>query len=488
LYLFPSALPAQAKAGKPPPLEWPGTEGFRTLLHQLKLQPLASVGDLAKADPKRTLIVAFRGAEAKGRDPLNDINVLNFVQNGGAVLVATDQKTSGGWANDFDVQVYGTKVFAIGFPCYKDHASCPFVDEAAPDTVPRLFHSVSTPDRHLTNVATNLPSHLKSSNNLENVAYFSSLCREEAVKAPLRKPVLFAQQKRYDSGGKIFVMADHSVFINEMLLPAGRDDDNLEFTLNLLNWLSTTLDVTQPRDHVLFIDQTGKVETNFTALLQLAQPMPEFNNPKELLRFLWENREMLWENRDKLWAHRDMASELASSAEQSGLFQEIEGQLDEIVGSNIESWWIPKALLLFGLLIVFALSVRRFIAGRFRFPKAAPRLSMALDRSRPRGSLLDQRLRGSLRGGQCYEAARIRARQMFADLEWTPAEEGGNLPRVDIHAGWWQRRALARDLRSLWKIAFGAEPVLVQAKHWDKWLARLREIHKLIRDGVIRTS
>src|SRR5262249_28178020 len=141
---------------------------------------------------------------------------------------------------------------------------------------------------------------------------------------------------------------------------------------------------------------------------------------------------------------------------------------------------IVRALLVFGMIAIFAISCRRVFGSRFRFAKTAPRLSLALDRFRPRGNLLEQRLRGSLRGGRCYEAARIHSRQMFADVDWTPALDGAPAPRVVINTGWWQRHRLERDLRELWKIAFGTAPVPVPAKRWDKWLARLREIHKLI--------
>jgi hypothetical protein len=299
---------------------------------------------------------------------------------------------------------------------------------------------------------------------------------------PVKERVQFAQAMHNDKGGKILILADHSIFINEMLLPPkDQPTDNLEFTLNMLKWLTAGPD-SKPRDHVLFIDQDGMIQSDFSTLMQqMPVPFPDIHDLPSLLQAAWDNRDYLWQNRDK-------ASELVASAEDEGLFQEIEQEMDKTLLENVSFWLIIRALLIGGMVVVFVLSVRRFFGSRFRFAKAAPRLSMVLDRLRPRGSLLDQRLRGSLRGGQCYEAARIRARQMFADLEWTPAVEGGNLPRVEINAGWWQRRKIARDLRQLWLIAFGTEPVLVPAKHWDKWLARLREIHKLIRTGVIRIT
>jgi hypothetical protein len=480
----PPAKPAPKQQQPPPePIDALGTEVFRTMLAYYKLQAIEKLEELAKFDPKHTMVIAFRGAEATGNDPLDKIGLRQFVQSGGAVLVATDQDTSDtAWAKQFGVQVFGTKIFAFpGTPCYRDRNYCPFIEQAKAAQIPALFNSSTGAGKPLAKVATNIPSFMERS-SLETLAYIKPKCKEEGAQFAFGGPVHFAQAKRYDSGGKIMIMADHSIFINEMLLPPkDQANDNLELTQNLLQWLTASPD-SKARDHVLFIDQTGQVVTDFESLLrQLPPPIPDIHDLPSLLQAAWDNR-------DLLWANRQYASELVASAEDEGLFQEIEQRMDDDLLDIIPFWWIIRGLLFFALVIVFGLSIRRFVGSRFRFSKVAPRLSMALDRFRPRGSLLDQRLRGSLRGGQCYEAARTRARQMFADLEWTPAEEGGNLPRVEINAGYWKRQAIARDLRELWQVAFGREPIRVTAKHWDKWIARLREIHKLIRTGVIRVS
>jgi hypothetical protein len=464
-----------------------GTQGFRAILSQYGLTPLKDFQDFEAADPKHTVIIAFRGAEANTKADLLDSvpdGLKSFVDRGGAVLVATDQPTrKSRWAKSFDVEVDGKIIYA------KDGASrfykttvCPYIQEASPGAIPDLFRHPGSPpiifnkkgrpERPvLKNVATNRPSFLSKLNELDNVAEIAPVCRYEGE--DLVGPVHFAQAKYYsETHGKILVMADHSIFINEMLLPPQGDNDNLAFTLNTLDWLVAGPD--GKRTKVLFIDQTGVIETDFSLLQQLPTPVPNIEDFPDFLQFLWDNR--------------DKASEVVAAMEDSGLFQELEQNLDEFFVEHLGLWNIVRALLVFGMIAVFAISCRRVLVSRYRFAKAAPRLSLALDRFRPRGSFLDQRLRGSLRGGQCYEAARIRARQMFAEADWTPALEGGPSPKVQINTGWWQRRGLERDLRELWKIAFGAEPVAVPAKHWDKWLSRLNEIHKLIRDSVIRVS
>jgi hypothetical protein len=39
-----------------------------------------------------------------------------------------------------------------------------------------------------------------------------------------------------EKGGRILILADHSVFINDMMTPD--DNDNLEFASNCLEWLT----------------------------------------------------------------------------------------------------------------------------------------------------------------------------------------------------------------------------------------------------------
>src|SRR5262249_27892627 len=162
--------------------------------------------------------------------------------------------------------IYATKQSAG----YREQVSCPFLDEAKSGQVPNLFATradlpANTRERSrpgtakLERVATNKPSFLERSKELPTIAFIRPQCRLESEPRnnPIRGDIHFAQAKRYESGGKILVMADHSIFINQMLIPPERDNDNLEFTMNTLDWLVIGPDG-QRRDRVLFIDQTGE--------------------------------------------------------------------------------------------------------------------------------------------------------------------------------------------------------------------------------------
>lgn len=468
-----------------------GTEGFRALIASYQMKPLRNLRDLNDV-PERTLLIAFRGAEtARRSDPLDDLpvngGVRGFISRGGAVLYASDQAKRFGWVEDFDVSVDGNKIFGLPTSCYQDREFCPFVVRRV-GINPELFHGRDRPGVNsnrttLHRVATNRPSFLHPSDKLVTLATISFPARYERARQYSANIFHFAQGKRYDGGGQILVLADHSVFINDMLLPDQADllpekaaTDNLAFAANCLDWLTIGPNL-QKRDRVLFIDQTGVIETNFDLALAATDLPPPPVNPSQIPGFLWENRDLLWEHRDKL-----------ADLEDAGFFRDIEETnfWNHLLLAWQPHWvWVRLALVLMTF-ILLGLGIRRFLGSRFRHAKNASRLAVALDRYRPRVGLLEQRLRSAMSRGQALEAAREKARQFFADFELTPADFGQTLPECVIDAGWWQRRTLARDLREAWRIAFGSESIPVPVRQWPAYLARLQNLRQAIRKGIIR--
>ncbi|HLW65351.1 MAG TPA: hypothetical protein VKS79_08540, partial [Gemmataceae bacterium] len=225
----PTGLPMRAQAS---PIQALGTEGFQAILGQYGLKPIKDFAELEKADPKRTIIIAFRGSDKYGisySDRLNEVRggVKAFVDHGGAVFFASDQSTKGGWAGSFDAQVFGTQLEALGdaghTESYHRNPVCPFLKPAREGQIPNLFHV--TPEQaqnlpealrnqtQLTRVATNRPSYLAASSELETIAEIAPACQDAKSSKFVRGPIRFAQAKWYpESHGKILVMADHSVF------------------------------------------------------------------------------------------------------------------------------------------------------------------------------------------------------------------------------------------------------------------------------------
>ena len=63
--------------------------------------------------------------------------------------------------------------------------------------------------------------------------------------------------------GRVLVLADHSIFINEMMLPS--DNGNVEFTYNCLEWLRG--DPKDGRNQVLFVED-GTINSRFEVPLK----------------------------------------------------------------------------------------------------------------------------------------------------------------------------------------------------------------------------
>jgi hypothetical protein len=474
LLLFAGPLAGQPRQPVPP-ITGNGTEAFRAVVASYGLKPLADLKDVKEA-PTRTLIISFRGAERKDQpypDLLDNLltnrifneGLVEFLDRGGAVLVATDQSTRGlEWAKDLEVRVDGIKVsasLAEHAPKYHAKPDCPYVQKQKNiDAEADLFHGI-----HSNRVATNKPSFLWKTTSFQDLAVFSGTCHG-AYGEVLQQPVRFAQGGRLKNGGRFLLLADHSVFINSMLVPIDPDNSNLEFTRNCLNWLTYSPDGKR-RDRVLFIDD-GQFQTDFNVMLRELPPP----SPEEILDLLWQNR--------------DQASPIIANLERSGWFSELEREnlFNRMLLSAFPHWTIVRFFLLLGVVALFAYGLRRLVTGRHRFAKNVPRFSVALERFRPRAGILETRLRGALRVGQYYEAARIKARDMFESVNARPAEEGMP-PRAVIDAGWWRRGRIERELHETWQIAFGSEPLPVPARDWERWQTRLNNLRDMIRDGTI---
>jgi hypothetical protein len=305
----------------------------------------------------------------------------------------------------------------------------------------------------------------------------------------LQNALEFAQGKKFPGGGRFLLMADHSVFINSMLLPPpGYPNNNLEFTQNCLAWLMSGPEFTH-RDKVLFISD-GEIVTDFELVLREMPPESQeevmkymADHPEQVLQLLAESpeaRALLWENRDK-------ASPLLAAMEDAGVFSAL-GENDffnQAVLNIVSLSTLIKTALFLATVGLLGYAATKFISSKWKVPKGVPRLALVLDRFRPRAGLLEQRLRDGVASGQYYEPARERARQLFADLDLIPAIEG-TPPRYTIDASWFQRSRIDRELREIWAIAFGVEPVAVSGKQWAGFALRLSALRSWIHEGIVR--
>jgi hypothetical protein len=347
---------------------------------------------------------------------------------------------------------------------------------------PALFRNPH-PDQPDLSVATNAPSRLELQGWLPRTGLYRlarlPACRDENVffnqtprmNSPPSSPQPNSPQIRRGRGGRswryeaplfavggnlgkgrILVLADHSIFINRMILP--RDNGNLEFAANCLHWLRGGVsslpeamkamnnargmrEITGERDRLLCWDD-GEVRTHFEVPLKSVPITPP------------------WGAEPAIVAAIDQA--LARAEEQNAFNRNLlEGLLDE-------GWTMRRlgksALYLLTFAFLLLLGYRVVWRERYRIDLGVPRLARVVAQHEPKSSLLEQRRWAMLRAGNVWETAHQSARLCFqsAGIPLT----GTSPPRITTEGGWWRRWRVARRVGRLWELARGTAPARIQ--------------------------
>jgi hypothetical protein len=462
--LLTAPAPAQALPSREP-LPWKyGTHAFRWTLNNLGFQPLQSLDECA-AEPERTLIIVL------GKTwPLDHVpgGVRHFVEQGGAVLIATDQTRSafdrsrvGSWERTFAVEVKDSPVWAVDTGtaiAYRRLFECPMV-RAVDNKDSPLFLDLRQ------GVATNCPGSLEVRRSgtgaaLVPLAYYPPGCRsQDDLRYGLRRRLPSGDPFGHDperlpgnapsagllfaaggdwGGGRVLVLADHSVFINEMMLQT--DNENIPFACNCMQWLGEGR-----RDRVLFCEE-GTINANFNVPV-VEPPLPP---PGPWINHLVQG-------------------------------MEDENRFNRAILRQFTPGQIFRALLLAltGLLVLYGLVC--LVKLRSRVEPAAPPLAQAVNRQLALQAVLHQRHQDMLRADNLWEAARTLAQQCFEPVA-VPRERP---PRLRVAGGWWQRRRLGRQVRRLWRLAFGPAPVRVSAHEFVDLVREMEAVQAALAKGIV---
>jgi hypothetical protein len=447
----PPAARAQGPAGREPAPWGHGTHALRMILHDLKFQPLRSL-DEAVLEPERTILVVL--GETWPLDQVPPAGVRGFVERGGAVLIATDRTRRPSpvepWEETFAVAVREAPVTVVaGFQAnaYRGHPDmreCPLL-RAGDNAGSPLFRDIRL------GVATNRPGSLDVRRSpvgatLKVLARYPRECMSSDAPRlsiqiegqPPALPPIFAAGGDWGAG-RVLVLADHSVFINDMMLQT--DNDNIPFAYNCLEWLSAD------RRRRVFFCEEGEVNTKFD--VPVAEPPLPPPGP-------WLN-------------------ELIQGIEQENLF-------NQTILRRFPPGQIFRVLLLAltGLLLLYGLA--RLMKSRYRVEPAAAPLAQAVNRQLALQAVLHQRHQDMLRADNLWEAARTLARQCF---EPGAAPNGNGAPRVRVQGGWWERRRLSGQVNRLWRLAFGARPERVTATEFVDLVREMEAVKAALAKGTV---
>jgi hypothetical protein len=410
------------------------------------MEPVTSFDKLSEA-PAKTILIVFGDTKvlddnSKAVEGLVERGLALFVATDHEVLAVKDHKTRT-WAGYFGIKSFAQPVYGFSLEnCYQQNEQCPFITGPG-NAKPNLFANLRLP------VATNRAGFLvfgqgDRQRHLSNLAVFKG---STIYTGNLQDSRVFAVGGNWGNGRMLF-MADHSIFINNMMLQA--DLDNPGFTFNCLDWLSEN--GKEHRDRVLFYDD-NTIQKTFEVPVQL----PPIRLPDDLTK--------------------DANDVLA------GL--ENENKHNELLMQFIPEERIPTflAILLTSLLGLYL--IRRLWQSRFRLHPGAPLLATALARYAPTGSTLSERQKALLAEGNLWEPAREMARDFFETALGTP-EPPKTLPPFESSESWLNRRFLDRLLMHLWRLAYGNAPQRIAPASFAHMAAQLDELKAALSDGSLR--
>jgi hypothetical protein len=491
------------------------TDAFRRLLFEFRFQPLRTFAELQE-DPSESLFILLGNPRGLSNRYFPD-GLRSFVERGGAALIATDMKTGGKAGENLrklaGVAVTGETLVVRGQSyinlsrqdfLYNNSEYCPFVEPIEGSNVLGavtnlvglgsgldLFRrSPYLAQSRLQKVATNAPSRLVTSRwllpgGIHRLAKLSILCQDDKIQEPHfvdENGPLFAVGGTVGKG-RVLVLADHSIFINRMILP--RDNDNLEFTAKCLHWLRG--DVATPmealhaarsqagsgneimtlggqRNKVLFWDD-GEIRGDFEVPLKRMPAPPALPSEPAIVAAI-----------DKT---------IAKLEESDSFNRTLLEQIDGMPGGR--EGVVRKAVYLLTLAALLLLSYRFLWRTRHRPELAAPSLTKALREHEPKMSLLDQRRHALLRLGNVWEMGHRLARECFesAGVALTSASP----PGVTLaQGGRWQRWRINRRVARLWRLARGDAPAPLSPVALKHRLRELEELKTALANGTIELT
>ena len=424
-----------------------GTHAFRRILFDRNFRPVADLaGDF---DARRALIVVLGDTQPlEMLDPAfaRKGGLRGFVELGGALLVATDRPSAFPLQQRFGVAVPGDIVRPARTQgaFFRDLPDCPFI-VPWPKAEPALFQpNPLTPRGAKPLVASNLPGQLvRTRTPGEPLPALAVLPGPRPVPGrPVPEGPLLAVGGQLGAG-RVLILADHSVFINDMMLQ--HDNGNIDFAYRCAEWLRGN---DEPRDRCLYYED-GTVRPDFDIPLK-PLPAPPIPSAEEVV---------------------PMLNQLLYDLEAENAFNDL---LLGVIGED--NLW--KGLAFLACTAVGGYGFVRLGLFRQKHETAVPSLAGLVATQRQGATLIDRRILDQLHAGNFWEAARDQARQLFASGE----------PAVEVRGGWWQRRRWGRRIGRLWRLAASEEPWPVSRRQFAAVTAEVERARAALADGTLRLT
>lgn len=436
LFSLPAAATAQPESSDALREEWRfGYHLFELLFKHRGLTPLTNVRAALTSTPEKTVIVLL-GPHQEG---WMWGEMIRFVQQGGALLVATDNTLAVGSAAFFrrgPIEVLAER------DAYQGYRDCPRVTDVDNE------HPVTRGVREL------IPNRSGWLGRLSNtLGDWEIVARLPPNRPTIRpEPLIAVMRTRAPAPGQLVVVADHSLFTNGMLWHG----DNAILAVNLVNWLAEA-----DRERVLILAD-GQVGAGSWPPPQLPEqlPTPDLDNLPDLttaetLRFM---------------------NNLVTGLEDSDLFNEFATSRWKFVSDPVYKR---------SLLLLLAAAAALFLLWRFG-QGTAPRRQQSPPREMANVSTL--RIQSRLAAGEYHVAARQLAQDMLVELTGSTEPLSWRFPprQVEILGHLFLRQRVREDLVLVQNLAVNDRRRVARRefRRLARSLARLRQMHHQGRIGI----
>jgi hypothetical protein len=426
-----------------------GTHAFRVILHRAGMKPITRHDELLdfidEDKQDRVLVISLGKTDWLAEFPRG---LERFVERGGGLLVATDQ-FSGSTLDELGYHVDGhfVRVPASSPMAYRGSADCPLVKP--------LETKKCTVFQGLHRVATNRPSfvhhHLRfvfRPHEQEFLAVFPKECEVSGGRIEGDGPPFAVASER--GKGRVLILADHSVFINDMMLPT--DNDNFDLARNAIAWLSDG----GKRNRVCFMDD-GVLVTDFNVPVK-EPPPPPLPSEADLIRMF--NKTVVGLEKEDFF-HRQFYR-------------------------GVRPIHVLQTLIIAFTVALAAYGLMRLVRARHHVDTQAPRLTPVLASVTPTPAVIDERQRATLAEDNFWEAAHGLARQFF---DAAPGGTRGEMvPQVGGSAAPRQQREWRRQVGRLWQLARTTKPRRVAGREFERVASEIKELQAALADGSLRLT
>jgi hypothetical protein len=442
------AMRALAQTGQP---DWQfGYQLFHLLLEQKGMYSVSDFREPMDRRPRQSAIVLFGDLNRIPTDLRSRLE--KFIASGGIVLVASDEDSffkSLFQISDGPFEVENEE------SAYQGFRDCPVVKAFQPDTP--ILDGVNSLVANRSGAISRLDDRLGSWSILARLP--NSV--DQRMRRRSQIPLIAELKSRSRGGGRLLLIADHSILINGMLWHG----DNAKLAVNLADWLSTG-----GRQEVVFIVDGEPVKAMLTLPPEVSDDLPPLEDlPTPTWNDLWN----LLKNDP--WTFLKFLNRFSAAMEDANVMNELLANqpVDLPTPRYRQALYIAAGI----LAAIYILRLMGKIGAR---PTTRP------PRSVEQSAVVSQ-LR-TLSSGELHSAGRELAQSALRQLTGSSDPQDWSIPvhDVEIEASFIHRKFVRENLKQLKKLATNSKRAETSPKDLKRLAKLISNVLGLQKEGRLR--